>query len=117
MDDTHAETESGIKMEREVGDPVQMTFMSDDEESDSEDDPRPQQQASVLVEGSQDVHVGPRLTYNGPVTVNQIVQVAGGNSDYNEAIQLRLPKQAVTAPGSRADAPGSTAEGNERNES
>jgi hypothetical protein len=101
-------------MERVVGDSVEMTFMSDDEESDSEGDPHPQQQASpgsVLVEGSQDVHIGPRLTYNGPVTVNQIVQIAGGNSDYNGAIQ------AITAPGSCADPPSSTAEGNERNDS
>jgi hypothetical protein len=111
----NAETEFGIKMERVVRDPVEMTFMSD-EESDSEGDSHPQQQASpgsVLVEGSHDVHVGPRLTYNGPVTVNQIVQIAAGNSDhdYIEDIQRTL----LTAPGSCADPSSSTAEGNERN--
>jgi hypothetical protein len=106
-------------MARVIGDTVEMTITSDDEESDSEGDPHPLQQASpgsILVEGSQDVHIGPRLTYNGPVTVNQIVQARGGNSGYNEDIQHALLRQAIDSPGSctRCTDPLSrTTEGNE----
>jgi hypothetical protein len=100
-------------MARVIGDTVEMTIMSDDEESDSEGDPHPLQQASpgsVFVEGSRDVHIGPRLTYNGPVTVNQIVQVPGGNSDYS--IQHTLLTHAIDAPGSCTDPLNNTADGN-----
>jgi hypothetical protein len=86
-----------------IGDTVEMTLTSDDEETDSEGDPHPLQQASpgsVLVEGSQDVHIGPRLTYNGPVTVNQIVQIPSANSGYNDHIQHAFLRQASDVPGS-----------------
>jgi hypothetical protein len=104
----------------EIGDTVEMMIMTDDEESDSEGDPHPLQQASpgsILVQDSRDVHFGPRLTYNGPVTVHQIVQAPGGNSGYNEDIQHRLFTQAINSPGSCTrctDALSSSTEGNGR---
>lgn len=102
-------------MARAIEDTVEMIITSDEEESDSEEDLNTLQQqpsGSVLVDGSQDVHVGPRLTYNGPVTVNQIVQVPGGNSGYNGDIQQAFHRQAVDAPGSCTDLPNNTTEGN-----
>jgi hypothetical protein len=89
-----------------IGDTVEMTVTSDDEVSESEEDPNLLQQAppgSVLVEDSRDIHIGPQLTYNGPVIVNQIVQVPGGNSGYNEDIQHALLRQAIDVPASYTD--------------
>jgi hypothetical protein len=101
-------------MARVTGDTVEMAVTSDDEESESEEDPNLLQQAlpgSVHVEDSRDIHIGPQLTYNGPVTVNQIVQVPGGNSGYNENIQHAFLTQDIDAPGSYTD-PLSRTEGN-----
>jgi hypothetical protein len=39
-----------------------------------------QQIPSVFVENSSDIHIGPRLQYNGPVTVKQYITVNGKNS-------------------------------------
>jgi hypothetical protein len=38
------------------------------------------QMPSVVVENSSDVHIGPRLQYNGPVTVKQYITVKGKDS-------------------------------------
>jgi hypothetical protein len=39
-----------------------------------------QQIPSVFVEKSSDIHIGPRLQYNGPVTVKQYITVNGKDS-------------------------------------
>jgi hypothetical protein len=36
-----------------------------------------QQMPTVVVENSSDIHIGPRLQYNGPVTVKQYITVKG----------------------------------------
>jgi hypothetical protein len=38
------------------------------------------QMPSVVVENSSDIHIGPRLQYNGPVTVKQYITVKGKDS-------------------------------------
>jgi hypothetical protein len=89
---------------------VTLTDDDDDEESESEEEPhqnalqalRQLPASSVIVDDSSDVHVGPRLTYNGPITVNQIVQLTGGDRSYSDVSQQRFLRQAITAPGSAA---------------
>ncbi|XP_023708143.1 uncharacterized protein LOC111864836 isoform X2 [Cryptotermes secundus] len=93
-------------MARVIGDTMELTIPSDNEENLN----RLQQQPSgpvlvVLVEGSQDVPS--RLTYNGPDTVKQIVLVPVGNSGFNGGIQ-----QAIYAAGSCTAPPSNTSEAN-----
>ena len=35
------------------------------------------QKPTVVIENSSDIHIGPRLQYNGPVTVNQYITAKG----------------------------------------
>ena len=37
--------------------------------------------SSVVVENSSDIHIGPRLQYNAPVTIKQYITVKGKNGD------------------------------------
>jgi len=40
---------------------------------------------TVVVENSSDIHIGPRLQYNGPVTVKQYITVKGKDGVVSEA--------------------------------
>jgi hypothetical protein len=48
-----------------------------------------QQIPPVFVENSSDIHIGPRLQYNGPVTVKQYITVNGKDSIKSSAGKLR----------------------------
>jgi hypothetical protein len=113
----------GIKMAGGSRGTTQKSLSSenDDEESESESDSEGDSHkhglqqvpaSTVHVDDCSDVQVGPRLTYNGPVTVNQIVQVTGGDGGYNDVIsQQRLLRQTITAPANSADPLSSNANG------
>jgi hypothetical protein len=105
----------GIKMAGGIRGTTQKSLSSeyDDEESESESDSEGDSHkhelqqvpaSTVHVDDCSDIQVGPRLTYNGPVTVNQIVQVTGGDGGCNDVIsQQRFLRQTITAPANSAD--------------
>jgi hypothetical protein len=112
-----------------IGDTTKITLTSDEdeneeeEEGESEEDPHHQvlqalQQTpsgSVLVEHSQEVYVGPQLTYNGPVTVNQILHVTEVNRGYNEVSQPTLLRQGITAQASYSELLSSSSSSSNKN--